>query len=285
MRTDRKRWPVAAVVVAALLGALVLAGPGHPLRSAGAAGGKGIPQVTVVVRDGQVDAPRAVPTGLVAITFENRSAAPYTGALLQLNPGVSAAAFSVAIPSEGFAAFRRLVAASLGGPAFVAPGESRVLVVEFGPGTHLLTSTGQDGPPSVQAVIEATPPLVGDVPPVTQGTVVMGDFFFQTPAIAAGTSTIALTNRSRQPHHMLVFRLAAGVTVQQALAAEAQGDDPLESGLLMPATGVETMTPGQTVYPTLTFTPGTYAMVCFVQDPATGLPHVALGMVEEFTVR
>jgi len=285
MRTDRKRAPVAALVAAAVLAACVLAGPGLPLRSAAAGDGKDLPQVTVVVRDGQAEAPRAVPTGLVAITFENRSAVPYTGAFLQLNPGVSAATFGAAIASEGFAAFRRLVAGSPGGPAFVAPGESRVLVVEFGPGTYLLTSTGQDGPPSVLAAIEAMPPLVGDVPPVTQGTVVMGDFFFQTPAIAAGTSTIALTNRGQQPHHMLIFRLAPGVTVQQALTAEAQGEDPLEAGLLMPATGVETMSPGQTVYPTLTFTPGTYAMVCFVQDPATGLPHAALGMVEEFTVR
>jgi hypothetical protein len=35
---------------------------------------------------------------------------------------------------------------------------------------------------------------------------------------------------------------------------------------------------------TLEFTSGSYVMVCFVEDPATGLPHMALGMVLHFTV-
>ena len=51
------------------------------------------------------------------------------------------------------------------------------------------------------------------------------------------------------------------------------------------ATGLTEVSPGQVVWPTLTFTPGSYAMVCFVEDPATGQEHVELGMLLEFTVR
>jgi hypothetical protein len=36
---------------------------------------------------------------------------------------------------------------------------------------------------------------------------------------------------------------------------------------------------------TINFAPGNYALLCFVEDPASGTPHFALGMVEEFTVQ
>ena len=36
---------------------------------------------------------------------------------------------------------------------------------------------------------------------------------------------------------------------------------------------------------TTDFTPGNYALVCFVEDPNTGAPHFALGMIHEFTVQ
>ena len=36
---------------------------------------------------------------------------------------------------------------------------------------------------------------------------------------------------------------------------------------------------------TTDFTPGNYALVCFVEEPNTGAPHFALGMIHEFTVQ
>jgi hypothetical protein len=32
------------------------------------------------------------------------------------------------------------------------------------------------------------------------------------------------------------------------------------------------------------FTPGNYVILCFVEDPESGSPHFALGMLSEFTV-
>jgi hypothetical protein len=32
-------------------------------------------------------------------------------------------------------------------------------------------------------------------------------------------------------------------------------------------------------------TPGNYAFLCFVEDPDTGAPHFALGMLEEFSIQ
>jgi hypothetical protein len=36
---------------------------------------------------------------------------------------------------------------------------------------------------------------------------------------------------------------------------------------------------------TTDFAPGNYALVCFVEEPNTGAPHFALGMIHEFTVQ
>ena len=41
---------------------------------------------------------------------------------------------------------------------------------------------------------------------------------------------------------------------------------------------------GDSVF-TTDFTPGNYALVCFVEEPNTGAPHFALGMIHEFTVQ
>jgi len=284
-----RRARLARLVPIVALAALVVGVGVISLAAAPArAGGKGIPQVTVVVRDGRVEAPQGVPTGFVAFTYENRGTAPFFGALVRLQAGVTPAGFGQAVASEGFEAFERLVAAALSGPAFLAPGTSQTFVVEIRAGTHLLmdfSAEEEEGPPAIGAVIQGTPPPAATEPPEARGTIVASEFFFQVPAIPAGTSTFAFTNAGRQVHHMLVFRLAPGVTLAEALAAEEQGMDPFEAGLVTPGNGALELTPGETVYPTLSFTPGTYAMVCFIEDPATGQPHAELGMVREFTVR
>ena len=42
---------------------------------------------------------------------------------------------------------------------------------------------------------------------------------------------------------------------------------------------------GRAGYATLDLTPGEYAAICLVPDPASGTPHVHLGMVKGFSIR
>ena len=137
----------------------------------------------------------------------------------------------------------------------------------------------------VMARVRATPPPAASQPPPSAGEIVLGDFFFQVPEFRAGTNTYRVTNTGQQLHHMIVVRLAPGVTLEQVFEADEMETDPFEAGLIELAPGFAETSPGQTAYPTLTFTPGTYAMVCFITDPESGQEHVELGMVREFTVR
>ena len=44
------------------------------------------------------------------------------------------------------------------------------------------------------------------------------------------------------------------------------------------------LSPGETAWTEVDLAPGTYVALCFVFDPATGMPHAAMGMVAVFTV-
>ena len=147
----------------------------------------------------------------------------------------------------------------------------------------MLASFGEEGPPTIIA-LRAQPPAAASEPPAVVGEVVMGDFFFRAPPLGTGTNTVRLTNQGQQLHYMFIARLAAGVTIEAVLEAEEAGVDAEAAGLVTPTTGVLELTPRAVVYPSLDFTPANYAMICFGEDPATGLLHAALGMVLPFTV-
>jgi hypothetical protein len=44
------------------------------------------------------------------------------------------------------------------------------------------------------------------------------------------------------------------------------------------------LTPGTTAWIEVDLEPGTYFALCYVFDPNTGQPHVAMGMVDVFSV-
>ena len=226
--------------------------------------------------------PAAVPTGFVAFTFQNATGEPLGGPLVRLRPGATLAELGAALMADDFPAFTRLVTA-VGAALGTPPGQSQEVVLNLQAGTYVYGTFGEEGP--TFATFQAVPPAAATEPPQAAGEIVMGDFFFQAPTIRAGTQTLQVTNTGQQFHHMLVARLASGVTLAEVFAMEEAGTDPLEAGLVELTNGLSDLSPGQMAWPTLNFTPGNYAMVCFVEDPATGQEHVALGMFLEFTVR
>lgn len=78
-----------------------------------------------------------------------------------------------------------------------------------------------------------------------------------------------------------MIRLNPGASVEQFLDAFEPGTPPEtppgqgRSGFPALKSGGEDATAD--------FTPGNYALVCFVKDPNTDAPHFALEMIHEFT--
>jgi hypothetical protein len=85
---------------------------------------------------------------------------------------------------------------------------------------------------------------------------------------------MSFRNEGSEPHEIFVFRNTEGLSLDELAALGPVGikDRVEEAGMLI---GV----PGAPVQETsLTLTPGTYEVVCFIPTPTDGLAHFAHGM-------
>lgn len=91
-------------------------------------------------------------------------------------------------------------------------------------------------------------------------------------------------------HHLVRSRVPEGTPGEQIvaeLASPMAGTPPASEPLLAQMVGVAyaaLQSGGQTTWNSWDLDPGTYAVICFIIDPATGRPHVMDGMATVFTV-
>ncbi len=78
------------------------------------------------------------------------------------------------------------------------------------------------------------------------------------------------------------MRLNDGTTPQQFLAALAPGAAGPPPGAFLGGPGALSM--GEGDYWTVTLKSGTYLLLCFVPDAASGAPHFVMGMIREVKV-
>lgn len=124
--------------------------------------------------------------------------------------------------------------------------------------------------PPVEAAVEANAVTVG-----------AEEFAFNVDAadFAPGTNEITFTNSGTQVHHLQLVALESGTTVEDLLT----GLEAFEAGEGFPAFaafagGVGQIAPGGSASTVAELNAGTYALLCFVPDPADGAPHFAKGM-------
>jgi hypothetical protein len=293
---------------AVLLGAnALLESRGIPLTKAqeatpGAAGGAdAYPELVVTAADFRFDMPASVPAGLTRLTMQNDGAVGHHAMFMRLNDGADFADLEAAMAQPDLGPILA-VSQSLGGPE-VDPGLRASVIADLLPGQYMAVCVipEADGTPhymmGMYAPLEVTEPAGEAEPPEAVMTVEMVDFAFEMPemAIAAGPQIWEAPNVGEQLHEMVILRQAPGVTfeqVQAMLMPEAGATPEMaspEAGAMAgpPFTivgGVAPMNPGYTNWAVLDLEPGDYIAICFVPDPATGLPHFALGMIMPFTV-
>lgn len=110
------------------------------------------------------------------------------------------------------------------------------------------------------------------------------DYAFEAPdTVPAGPTWIRMTNTGKEFHHVIVFHLEPGHTVEELLKATAGNPQP--PAWAHPLGGPIAPSPGgtATTVTAVDLAPGTYALICVV-PAADGMPHVAKGMVRELTV-
>ena len=290
-------------LIVALLGALIAVGPAGmaaqdatPGASDSALATLGYPELLIRVDGDTFDMPETtVAEGRILIRLENAGEESWHGFLLRQPEGVTDEQVTSDLGPEAEAPPAWLFEADFPGfPGETLPGQTNLAVVDLTPGRYLVL--GDSVQPFAVAGAGATPAPAADVD--ADGTVRLSEYAFDFPEPAGpGQQIWAVANDGEEPHELLLARSSEPVTVDQVLelfadefAGEGEAGEATPTGDTPPAPEIEPvggmgwLSPGATAWTEVDLRPGTYVALCFVFDPATGMPHVALGMVDVLTV-
>jgi hypothetical protein len=265
------------------------------------------PEVQMIATDFAFDVPEQIESGFTLVTMVNEGIEPHHVQLMLLNEGVTMDDVEEAFGTSEAAVFGLGVFA--GGPTPAMPGGTSEVVLDLEPGMYLALCfiESPDGLPHIAKGMVATFEVIeGEndaTAPEAAGTVVMSDFIFELPeVIQAGPQFWEVVNEGPQPHEIVIWRLAEGVPAEDLIGMLGEEEAAHENGHDMeameatpeldmegpmpfePAGGMQGLSTGLTGWAVLDLQPGEYLALCFIPDPNTGQSHLALGMVEAFTV-
>jgi hypothetical protein len=249
-----------------------------------------LPQVVFKGLDYAFDSPDTIEAGLVTLEFENIGKEDHHLQIARLNDGVSFEDFMTTLQTEGEKAYGLLEA--VGGVGILQPGVSQSVTVNLQkPGLYIalcVIPNGEGVPHLALGMIKPIEVVAPDYArnpeaPKADLEVHMLDFGYDLPSqIEAGEQTWEVFNAGAQSHELLVAKLKEGKTIADVmtyLQNGEQGEAPYEF-----QGGAQGMATGYSNFVEFDFATGEYVALCFIPDPATGKPHVALGMVRPFTV-
>jgi hypothetical protein len=170
------------------------------------------------------------------------------------------------------------------GLADVITGYPAVVTEYLSPGTYYVADivNAQSGPPALTkltvrpagAHIEQDSDLVSQV--VVRAT--SADTFL-APRNWPHQGTYTFKNVSDTLHFMTMQRVKPGTTDADIQAYfDSQSHEPPPFALMGPTAGNDVLSPGESLQLSYNLPRGTYALLCFVADDVTGMPHAIMGM-------
>lgn len=266
------------------------------------------PKASYTAKEYAFDGPTTLPAGLNEITFENHGTMDHHAMFLQLHDGKTVADLAAVKDLPGLFA----VSTSVGGPGSIGPEQSATVVLDLAAGSYVLACIipDADGVPHMAKgmafpiAVKAADDAKALAEPTPDATFELTEYGFPDfpKTVTAGAHIWKVTNVGAQLHEIVIYRLADGVTSDQALAIFGAPADPM-AGMDMgtpsgapaatasPAaapfvgiSGVAPIAPQQTNWLLVDFEPANYLAICFIPDSASGAPHFSLGMAMPFTV-
>jgi plastocyanin len=244
--------------------------------------------VTVTAKDYSFDAPDSIPAGVTTFRLVNQGHEVHHLTLLKLGDAHTLADLQAALQQPGPLP---TWATEEGGPNAVIPGDSTsaTLNLEAGQYVPICVIPSPDGTPHFAkgmvrslAVIPSVRAAAAE--PAADITLTLRDYGFDlSKPITAGHHVIRVENAGPQDHEVVFFQLVPGKTAQDVVAFFEGGQKGSPPG--KPIGGVTAMAVGLHTTITLDFSPGDYAMICFVPDAQDGKPHAAHGMMQTITVK
>ena len=253
----------------------------------------GYPELLVRVDDAAFELPETtIMAGRTLVRLENVGEESWHGFMLRVPEGVTDEQVVADLGPEAEAPPLWLFEANYPGfPGETLPGQTSLALVDLSPGRYVVLSDTVQPFEVVGDV--ATPSATSEAEdPMVDGTVRLFDFNFEFPeTVVAGRQLWAVTNTGEKPHELLLARSTEPVTAEQVMelmTSPSEEATPTGGGQSFadfePVGGIGWLSPRVTAWTEVDLVPGTYVALCFVFDPETGMPHVAMGMVAVFTV-
>jgi hypothetical protein len=241
---------------------------------------------TIYAKDFTFDAPDSITAGVTTFHLVNDGPNLHHVQLVRLDSGKTAADLEAALKKPGpFPAWAVLV----GGPNAPSPGASFDATLDVKEGNYMLVclvdipehtphfAKGMVRPMKVVAA-SGTPATL----PTPDVTIALTDYAFDVKGnLTAGKHTIKIENMGPQPHEMELIKYNDGKTMKDL---DAWMNDPKGPPPATAIGGVSATAIGTPSFVNVDLTPGKYVMICFIPDAKDGKPHVAHGMMKEFTV-
>jgi uncharacterized cupredoxin-like copper-binding protein len=243
---------------------------------------------TVLATDFAFDAPDTITAGWTTIRLRNDGTMLHHMQLVRLDSGRTPADLEAAMKYPGPPP---AWITAVGGPNAPDPGAESSSTVQLTPGQYVMlcfVDIPDHVPHFAKGMVRPFVVVEGSgdqgTEPTADVTITMADYSYAIDGdLTAGTHTIRVLNDGPQEHELAISRLAPGKTLADFETWEADMSSPPPFSALG---GIVDLHPGATpAYFTVDLTPGNYALLCFIPDATDGKPHLAHGMIQEFTVR
>lgn len=240
--------------------------------------GMEIPQVTIEATADGLTLPENIPEGVVTVTFQNNSDAPFGPLIVRLSEGITLEDVEAIAEDDPEAGMQAIFEGQLSllGAVTVMPEMAVDVTFDFSPGTYLLANTANEEQGGSFTVVDSEGE--GAAPPDADVEAVLLDFAFGMPIeVPAGPQLWHIQNPGAQPHQMIVISLddaltAGGFNQLLLQIGSDEGEEP-ETVIYWD------MSPGEQVWITYDLEPGTYGVVCAFPDTSgSGHVHAELGM-------
>lgn len=265
------------------------------LRDARADAAFKVPVVTIHAKEFSFDVPKTIASGLTTFRLVNDGKELHHASIVKLDKGKTIQDVQVAMKSEGPPP---TWIHAVGGPNAALPGGTVEATFDLTPGNYVIVcfvnSPGEPMPhlaKGMMATFTVTAPsgvaqAGGTFAPTPNPDVhlELKDYGFKfSKPITAGKHTIHIMNQGPQDHEAILIQLAPGKHLKDftdwVVKDAMKGPPPAR-----PMSGIAAMATGRTAIVTDDFTPGNYAITCFVSAPDKKA-HAEHGMNLEFEVK
>ncbi len=262
--------------------------------------------VKLSTADYKFQAPDTLPAGWTTFRFANNGNDIHYAHIVRLDSGRTVSelvdAYAEAIRTSGP---RPAWVTRFGGPGGAAPGGSSNVTQDLEPGSYVWICPVEDagGTPHFSkgefttfVVRAASPDVAGQTAaPVASAGIRLMDFAFALEApLKAGQHTIRVENAGKQPHDLVMLKLAQGKTLEEVRLAlnperarrpdEASQPQPAFESLVTGVGGIAAIAPGMKVFFAANLTQGEYVLACMATAP-DGRSHIEHGMIQQIRVQ